>query len=298
MGKDFFDDIAVSRQVYEEAADALGWDVAALCFGDDEKLNLTEYTQPCLVTTEIAMLRGLHERFGFEPACFGGHSLGEFTALVAAGVLPLDQTVRIVRARGRLMQQAVPVGVGAMAAVISKNIAIDALRDALKDLPIDVGNINSANQVVISGAADAMTAAQDCINNAVAAVTGNEPIRFVMLNVSAPFHSRFMAVIEEPFKAVLLESVKTWTPDQAGRVTSNYTGGFHQPAQENIINNLVSQLSHSVQWKANMDAMASAADSIYEIGPNRPLRDFFKTINVTVSSVISLSAAEKIFEKQ
>jgi [acyl-carrier-protein] S-malonyltransferase/trans-AT polyketide synthase/acyltransferase/oxidoreductase domain-containing protein len=298
MGKDFFDAVAVSRQVFEEASDALGWDVAALCFGEDEKLNLTEYTQPCLVTTEIAMLRGIKQRFGFEPVYFGGHSLGEFAALVAAGVLPLAETVKIVQARGRLMQQAVPVGVGAMAAVISKNINIDAVRSALGDLPIDLGNINSANQVVISGAADAMTAAQERLTGAAASIAGGEPLRFVALNVSAPFHSRFMKGIEEPFRSVLHAAAQGLDPANAARVASNYTGGFHRSHKDDIINNLVCQLSHSVRWKANMDAIAVAADPIYEVGPNRPLRDFFKTIDVAVSSVINLSSAEKLFQRQ
>jgi [acyl-carrier-protein] S-malonyltransferase len=298
MGKDFFDAVAVSRQVYEEASDALGWDVAALCFSEDDKLNLTEYTQPCLVTTEIAMLRGLQHRWEFAPTCFGGHSLGEFTALVAAGVLPLFETVKIVQARGRLMQQAVPVGVGAMAAVISKNINIDAVRNALGDLPVDLGNINSANQVVVSGAADAMAAAQERLTGAIASITNNEPLRFVALNVSAPFHSRFMQVIEEPFKTVLHETASGMNLDRADRVTSNYIGGFHRSNKDEVVRNLVCQLSHSVQWKANMDTIAATADQIYEIGPNRPLRDFFRSIDVSVSSVINLSSAEKLFEKQ
>ncbi|MHB8770741.1 MAG: ACP S-malonyltransferase, partial [Syntrophales bacterium] len=113
MGKDFFDAMPESRHAFEEAADALGWDVGAVCFTeDDARLNLTEYTQPCLVATEIAMLRGLAGRYGFSPRLFGGHSLGEFTALVAAGALPFAACLNIVQARGRLMQSAVPVGVG------------------------------------------------------------------------------------------------------------------------------------------------------------------------------------------
>jgi [acyl-carrier-protein] S-malonyltransferase len=185
-----------------------------------------------------------------------------------------------------------------MAAVISKNINIDAVRNALGDLPIDLGNINSANQVVISGAADAMAAAQERLTGAIASITNNEPLRFVALNVSAPFHSRFMQVIEEPFKTVLHETAAGMKPDKADRVTSNYTGEFHRNNQDEVITNLVCQLSHSVQWKANMDTIAATADQIYEIGPNRPLRDFFRTIDVAVSSVINLSSAEKLFEKQ
>ena len=118
MGKDFYDQIPVCKQVYEEASEALGWDVAAMCFGEDERLNLTEYTQPCIVTTEVAMMRGLKSLYGFSPLYFGGHSLGEFTAMVAAEVLPLGDTVRIVHTRGSLMQESTPVRIGAMSAVI------------------------------------------------------------------------------------------------------------------------------------------------------------------------------------
>ena len=151
MGKDFYEQIPVCRQTFEEAADALGWNIMDMCFGEDERLNLTEYTQPCIVTTEICMLRGLNERYGFAPDYFGGHSLGEFTALVAAGVLPLFDTLKIVQIRGRLMQNAVPVGVGGMAAVISENIDMNMLAKTMEGLKAGIANINSANQVVISG---------------------------------------------------------------------------------------------------------------------------------------------------
>ena len=151
MGKDFYEQIPVCRETYEEAADALGWDVSKMCFGEDERLNLTEYTQPCIVTTEIAMLRGLSKRYGFASEYFGGHSLGEFTALVAAGVMPLAETLKIVQTRGKLMQEAVPVGVGGMAAVISEDIDIEMLTKIMDGLNADVANINSTNQVVISG---------------------------------------------------------------------------------------------------------------------------------------------------
>ena len=94
MGRDFCEELSICRHTYEEAADALGWDVGAICFGTDDRLDRTEYTQPCLLTTEIAMFRGLQERFGLSPTYFGGHSLGEFSALVAAGVMPLGDTVQ------------------------------------------------------------------------------------------------------------------------------------------------------------------------------------------------------------
>ncbi|NTW16498.1 MAG: ACP S-malonyltransferase [Syntrophaceae bacterium] len=294
MGKDFHDNVSACRKIYEEASHAAGWDIGAMCFGEDDRLNLTEFTQPCILTTEIAMLRGLQTLFGFAPVFFGGHSLGEFTALVAAGALPLSEAVKIVQIRGRLMQEAVPVGIGAMAAVISDNVNIARIRLALKDLPIDVANINSANQVVISGKADAMPAAEARLQDNLAK---DNPFRFILLNVSAPFHSRFMSTIVEPFGDTLRSIGKEIDPEKSMTVTSNFRGGFHSGLYEDLIYNLVSQLNNSVLWVDNMKCISSQADTIYEIGPGRPLRDFFRTINVTCTSITAFSSAERIFTR-
>ena len=292
MGKDFYEQIPRCRQTYEEAADTLGWDVSAMCFGEDERLNLTEYTQPCIVTTEIAMLRGLAERYGFAPKFFGGHSLGEFTALVAAGVMPLNETLKIVQARGKLMQEAVPVGVGGMAAVISTEIDVNMLRQLIFDLPVDVANINSAHQVVISGKASALPEAEKRLAQVLAS---QKSFRYVHLNVSAPFHSRFMKSIEDLFSQVLKEKGKNIKPQYAPEVTSNYTGGFHVNDEAKIRENLVKQLSNTVHWRENMQSLASKASDVYEVGPGRPLRDFFKTIGVTCQTITGLAAADKSF---
>jgi len=292
MGKEFYEQISVCRETYQEASDTLGWDVAAMCFGEDERINLTEYTQPCIVTTEMAMYRGLVERYNFAPRYFGGHSLGEFTALVAARVMPLAEALKIVQIRGRLMQEAVPAGVGGMAAVISEGIDSDMLSRLLEGLPVDVANINSANQVVISGDATALPEAEKRLAKVLA---GDNPFRFVKLNVSAPFHSRFMKPIEEPFAETLREVGKGLKPENASSVTSNFTGGFHSVASHKIIENLVNQLSSTVHWRENMQGLSANARGIYEVGPGRPLREFFKTINIACQSITGLSAAEKIF---
>ena len=294
MGRDFYENISASRRVYEEASDALGWDVAALCFGDDEKLDLTEYTQPCIVTTEIAMLRGLCERYGFSPSLFGGHSLGELTALIAAGVVSLSVALKIVQTRGRLMQSVMPVGLGGMAAVISPEINLAVIRTALSPLPMDVANVNSGSQVVISGASRALPEAQRCLLDA---ITNGQPLRFVPLNVSAPFHSRFMRPVEEPFEEILRSVRGHVNSEKAKKVTSNYTGGFHSGSAEDIVSNLVAQVSNTVLWMDNMKHLASRADVIYEIGPNRPLRDFFKTMGVACQSITTLSSAERHFNR-
>jgi [acyl-carrier-protein] S-malonyltransferase/trans-AT polyketide synthase/acyltransferase/oxidoreductase domain-containing protein len=263
-----------------------------MCFGEDERLNLTEYTQPCIVTTEIAMLRGLCKRYGFASEYFGGHSLGEFTGLVAAGVMPLAETLRIVQTRGKLMQEAVPVGVGGMAAIISDNIDIAILKKLMEDLPADVANINSANQVVISGELSALPE----IEKRLAQTLGAEkPFRFVRLNVSAPFHSRLMKTIEKRFADTLEKFGKNLNPQNASKVTSNFTGDFHSEDIAGIREKLVNQLSNTVHWRENMQSLAAKAEVIYEIGPGRPLRDFFKTIGVTCQSITGLTVAEKIF---
>jgi [acyl-carrier-protein] S-malonyltransferase/trans-AT polyketide synthase/acyltransferase/oxidoreductase domain-containing protein len=293
MGKDFYDKVPVCRETYEEASEALGWDVAALCFGEDERLNLTEYTQPCIVTTEVAMVRSLKSLYDFSPLYFGGHSLGEFAALVAADVLPLRDIVRIVHKRGRLMQDAMPLGLGAMSAVIGDKLNIQLIIDTLNDLPIDVANVNSAKQVVISGEATFMPEAESRLTEVLAK---DQPVRFVALNVSAPFHSRFMAPIEESFEDTLRQFEGGMAAEKATGVTSNYTGGFHADDKDEIIRSLVFQLSHTVKWVDNMNELSSQAEKIYEVGPGRPLRAFFQSMDVDCSSITALSAAERLFQ--
>jgi [acyl-carrier-protein] S-malonyltransferase len=291
MGRDFFEQMPESRHTYEEAADALGWDVAAVCFTEDARLDLTEYTQPCLVATEIAMLRGLAARYGFCPALFGGHSLGEFTALVAAGALPFAACLKIVRTRGRLMQGAVPAGVGAMTAVIADDLAPEAIAGVIGSLAVDIANVNSTRQVVLSGEAGAVTEAEVRLRSALESASP----RFVRLNVSAPFHSRLLEPIGAPFTEVLREWGDDLDPERAGCVVSNYRGGFHTGSREAIFESLALQISHTVQWKANMTHLASRAAAVWEIGPGRPLRDFFRTIGVACTSVTTVASAEKAF---
>ncbi len=292
MGRDFFEKLSICRQTYEEATDALGWDVAELCFGANELLDHTAYTQPCLLTTEIAMFRGLQSLYGFSPQYFGGHSLGEFTALVAAGVMSLGDAVQVVHTRGRLMQEAVPPGLGGMAAVIADDLDADELEGSLSDLPVDVANVNSSHQIVISGHARALPDAAVRITDILGA---DAACRFVPLNVSAPFHSRFMRPVEREFSIVLKGLEAGVDARKAVAVTSNYTGRFHTRYREDLLCYLTYQLGSRVRWRENMEILAAEAAEIYEIGPGRPLRDFFKTISVNCLSVTTLSAATRIF---
>jgi [acyl-carrier-protein] S-malonyltransferase len=293
MGEDFFNALPVCRKVYEEASDALGWDAADMCFRDDKRIDLTEYAQPCIFVTEMAMFRGLQERYGLAADYFGGHSVGEYAALVAAGVLPFSDALKIVQVRGRLMQVCFPAGAGGMVAVIGERLDAGLIRRVLANLPVDVANINSAGQVVISGRIESLDEAE----RRIAQTAGDPPsLRFVRLNVSAPFHSRFMAGVEKPFRDCL-ETVRDGIhAARAETVTSNYTGDFHPAVREAIIDNLVLQISGTVQWRKNMARLAEKADTIFEIGPHRPLKPFFASINVECSAITTLAAAERTFK--
>ena len=294
MGKDFYDNIPVSRDTYHEASDILGWDVAALCFGEDERLNLTEYAQPCILATEMAMFRGLCSLYDFTPEYFGGHSLGEYTALVAADVLPFSEALKIVRDRGHLMQRATPVGTGGMAAVIADDLDLDAVRSALNGLPIDIANDNSVSQVVVSGMSSAMPETEKKLKESIG---DSRSFRFIPLNVSAPFHSRFMGAARETFGEILCGIETKLRSANAKKVTSNFTGLFHSDSRSEIIDKMVSQLNNTVQWRKNMETLADSATSIFEIGPSRPLRGFFKTLDLTCQSITTFSSAQRVFEK-
>lgn len=291
MAKDFHAKFAASREAFVEASDALGLDVAALCFEEDPRLDQTEFTQPAIVTAEIAMVRALRAELGLTASVYGGHSLGEYTALCAAGALPLSTTVRLVRRRGALMQGAVPIGDSAMIAVLAEDIAsrvAGELASELATLGVDVANRNSGGQVVLSGP----TAAIERAGARLAELLGGGA-EIVRLNVSAAFHSRLMKGIEPDFRAALEAAQGDLVAESAAVVTSNLTGAFHVPQKPSVIDALTGQISGTVDWISNMQALAAAADEIVEIGPNRPLRGFFRTIGRDVTSIVSVASAEK-----
>jgi [acyl-carrier-protein] S-malonyltransferase/trans-AT polyketide synthase/acyltransferase/oxidoreductase domain-containing protein len=288
MGRDFDERFATSRWVYDEASDALHLNLRQLCFADDDRLVLTEYAQPAILATEVAMLRGLGEAYGLAGNRFGGHSLGEYTALVAAGVIPLADAVRIVRERGRLMQQAVPSGRGGMVAIVGEHLDRGAIARALGCLPLTVANDNSPDQVVLSGLVDVLRSVERRL------VEGGAPLRVVALDVSAPFHSAWMAPIEPAFADVLAQSSASWDAASAPSVTSNLTGGFHDADLPLLCVRLVGQISGTVRWQQNMHALVAQPSRIIEIGPGRPLRGFFKSIGVSVESVVDVRSAERV----
>lgn len=289
MARDFHSQFAASRDAFAEASDALGLDVAALCFEEDPRLDRTEFTQPAIVTAEIAMLRALQADFGLSASYYGGHSLGEYTGLCAAGVLTLATTVKLVRRRGALMQEAVPAGEGAMVALICEGIADRDLAAEVGAFGVDVGNLNAANQVVISGPHAAVEKATESMRD----VLAGTPHDAVKLNVSAPFHSRMMRRIEPEFRAALEAERDGTRADLAAGVTSNLTGTFHRPEIGAVIDALTGQISGTVNWIANMHALAAVADRIFEVGPNRPLQRFFRSAGREVTSIMSVKTAEK-----
>jgi len=287
MAKDFHEKFSAAREVFAEASDAADLNLEAICFEEDERLNLTEFTQPAILTAEMAMLRVLSTEFGLAPHYFGGHSLGEYTALCAAGVVSLADAVKIVRRRGALMQAAVPSGEGAMAAVIGEGVA-DRPLAGLAD-GVDVANRNSIEQVVISGPAAGVKIACEKLTGG----PDGAELRVVPLNVSAPFHSHMMRGIEGEFRAVLDEVTPRFESALASCVTSNLGGKFHSGETSDLVDALVGQISGTVDWIANMTALGDVAHKIYEVGPNRPLRGFFSHAGIDITSVISLRTAEK-----
>jgi len=283
MGRDVVEQFPAAREVFVEASDALGLDLCAICFGDDPRLDRTEFTQPAILVTEIAMLRTLRAEIGLAPTWFGGHSLGEYTALCAAGVMPLDLAVRVVRRRGALMQTAVPEGEGAMIAVSAPGIAARDLAADFAGIDVDVANRNSPDQIVLSGRTDAIERAA---TRAAELLRGGEH-DVIQLNVSAPFHSRAMRAIDGDLRATLVEVSPRLTPELAVVVTSNLTGTFHDGTRASLLDALVGQASGTVDWTANMRALSSVAKAIYEVGPHRPLRSFFRAIGRDVVSITS-----------
>lgn len=272
MGKDLADNYSVSRQVFEEVDDALGIPLSRLCFeGPAEELQLTENTQPAILSVSIAAYRAL-EANGFRaPAFVAGHSLGEYSALVAAEVLSLSDAVKTVRARGRYMQEAVPVGVGAMAAVMGAELddIEKVCRDVRGDEVCSPANINSPNQVVIAGHATA-------IDRAVEALKEIGAKRVIKLNVSAPFHCALMKPAQDRLEKDLeqLSFSEAKTP-----VVTNVDAAItRDPAV--MRDSLVRQVSSPVRWLESMRLLFDQeVQTFVEVGPGKVLSGLMRQIS-------------------
>lgn len=289
MGQDLFEKYQASREVFEEANDALGFSISRLCFGGTaEELQLTENTQPAILTTSIAVLRAMQAEGFPTPAVVAGHSLGEYSALVAAGALSLADAVRTVRLRGRFMQEAVPVGTGAMAAVMGADLEMveEACRESQNGQVCSPANINSPNQIVIAGNAEA-------VDRAIAVLKERFSKRALKLNVSAPFHCRLMMPAQERLAAELekLEFNDLRLPLVTNVDARKIMGGREARAA------LIRQVSSPVRWHESVKLLIEDGTSTFvEVGPGKVLSGLVRQIernanSVNVSDAESLAAA-------
>ena len=271
MGKDFFDTYDLAKKRFTEADEALGYSISKLCFeGPADQLQLTEHTQPAILTVAVIAAELLRAE-GIEPEIAAGHSLGEYAALVAAGVLSFQDAVLLVHKRGAYMQEAVPVGEGAMAAVIGLDdeTIISVCDEASSAGAVQAVNFNCPGQTVIAGTAKG-------VETAVQYLQKKGAKKAVILPVSAPFHSTLM---EPAAKKLAAELDKVVLHDAAFPVVSNYTGGLQQTAAE-IKENLVAQADHPVRWIACVNTMRDfGADTYVECGPGKTLAGFNKRID-------------------
>ena len=279
MCKDFYDNYACAKKVFEEADDALGFSITKMCFeGPEEDLRLTKYTQPAILTCSVAALAVMREH-GLECEAAGGHSLGEYSALVAAGVMSLQDAVVAVHKRGEFMQDAVPVGEGAMAAVMG--LTPEETATICQEVEAECGeevqavNFNCPGQVVIAGAAKA-------VDKAIEALKAAGAKRAIPLPVSAPFHSTLMKPAAERLKEVL---DKIEFRDAKFPVFSNVTAEPVVKAEE-IRALLVKQAASPVKWEMSMHRMIKDGfDTFVEVGPGKVLTGFTKKIDRTVNAL-------------
>jgi len=271
MGKELFENFAVSKQVFEEADDALHLSLSTLCFsGPEETLKLTENTQPAVLTTSIAAFKALQSEKGIIPQITAGHSLGEYTALVVSGALTFSEAVKIVRLRGKFMQEAVPVGEGAMAAILGMNRdQIERICDeASSGEVLTPANFNCPGQIVIAGHTKAVERAIEKVKQ--------EGKKAILLPVSAPFHSPLMKPAGERLEKVLEEiSVN----DLKIPVVTNVEAEVNA-SKDMIKGLLVAQVSSPVRWEESMGKIIEKGiERVLEIGPGKVLSGLMKRID-------------------
>lgn len=286
MGQDFYEQTETGKKIFDKASGLLGFSMPELCFEKNDRLDITEYTQAAMVTAGIAMMRVLEEK-GIKPDVAAGLSLGEYCALAAAGVMSDEDAICTVRQRGILMQEAVPVGEGAMAAILALDAAaIEAVTGAMEG--VWIANYNCPGQIVISGKKAAVEEACEKLKAAGAK-------RALLLNVSGPFHSGMLTVAGEKLAQVLAD-VEIHTP----RIpyVANVNAQFVTTA-EPVKDLLTRQVSSSVRWQQSVEAIINdGVDTFIEIGPGRTLAGFMKKISkeVKTMNVEKLEDIEKVAE--
>ena len=272
MGKDLKENFKVAAEIFDEADEALSEKLSKLCFeGPEDDLKLTMNTQPAILTVSVAALRVLQQETDITPAITAGHSLGEFSALVASGALDFADAVRIVRKRGTFMQDAVPVGVGGMAAILGMDTeAVENIcRETAQGESVAPANYNCPGQIVISGHMEA-------VKRAAEKAEAEGAKRAVMLPVSAPFHSTLM----KPAAERLAEALKSIEVSELTiPVLSNVEADFY-PSKDDVKRLLAQQVNHPVRWIEEMDKlMGEGIDNALELGPGKVLCGLMRKIS-------------------
>ena len=277
MGKDFYDNYDVAKKMFKEADEALGYSIMKMCFeGPEEDLKLTANTQPAILTISCIANEILKEN-GIQPEITGGHSLGEYSALVVAGVLNFQDAVALVHKRGSYMQEAVPVGEGGMAAIIGVDRAkiVEVCQQVSAESPVQAVNFNCPGQIVIAGTTKGVELAVDELKAAGAK-------KAVILPVSAPFHSTLMKPAAEK---LAVELDKVTISDAKIPVVANVSAEILTKA-EDIKASLVAQAASPVLWEDCVARMKEfGADVLLEAGPGKTLCGFNRRIDKTITSL-------------
>jgi len=278
MGKDLADNFKTAAEAFAEADDALGFKLSELCFnGPEEELKLTMNTQPAILAVSIAAYRVVVSETGLAPDYLAGHSLGEFSALVASGAMKFTDALKTVRLRGKFMQEAVPVGVGAMAAILSveADVLAEICREAEQGETVSPANFNSPGQIVIAGHATA-------VNRAIDIAKGRGFRKAMLLPVSAPFHSALMTPAGERLREVLA-SIEIG--DMSVPVVTNVEASANQD-RSRVRDLLVTQVSAPVRWDESVRYMVSVGvSSFVEIGPGKVLSGLVRRIDKEVQTM-------------
>ena len=280
MGKDFYEQIPVSRKVYTIASEVTGLNLPGLCFKENEQIDITEYTQIAMLATEAAMLAALQEK-GVKADVAAGLSLGEYGAILTAGAMSLEDVFRVVRQRGILMQKAVPTG-GAMCAVLGMDGEKIAKICEETEGIVSVANYNCPGQIVITGEEGAVAAAAE--------EAGAR--RCIPLKVSGPFHSEMLKGAGEKLAGVLVDvELKEFSMPYVTNVTADYVTDISE-----IKELLGRQVYSSVRWQQSVERMiADGVDTFIEVGPGRTLTGFLKKINKNVTG-LHLEKVEELEE--
>ena len=295
MGKDFYDNYDVAKKFFDEADEVLGYSIKKMCFeGSEDDLKLTANTQPAILIVSVIANEVLKSN-GIQPDIAGGHSLGEYSALVAADVIDFKDAVMLVHKRGQFMQEAVPVGEGAMAAIIGlddEKIVEICNKISTEVREVQAVNFNCPGQTVIAGTTKGVESAVEDLKSLGAK-------KAVVLPVSAPFHSTLMTPAAKKL-AVELEKVNF--RDAKFPIAANVNGELETKAEE-IKKNLITQADHPVKWIACVEAMKNfSADTFVEVGPGKTLCGFNKRIDrklisLNVEDIESLNKTLEHFQK-